>query len=188
MKFVYLNSTTTSTAQKSIRLLFLILGFLLISSCNYKEELVDVQIVDPIRHYYPIIQGEKLNIIVELENKSDSPFKISDVLTSCGCIILKKGADVVIPANSSGFIELAYDSNKNIGSVNHFIYIYGNLNAMDKLEANFDVNVVPNALYTADYEDLYRKKVAENCSADENRTSKKENEKGYYVSDDELIE
>ena len=188
MKFIYLNSTTTSTVQKSIRLLFLVMGFVLISSCNYKEELVDVQIVDPIRHYYPIIQGEELTIIVELENKSDAPFKISDVLTSCGCVILKKGADAVIPANSSGVLELAYDSNKNIGLVNHFIYIYGNLNERDKLEANFDVNVVPDALHTADYEDLYRKKVAESGRVDENKNSKKEHEKGYYVSEDELIE
>ena len=128
MKFICTDNSTISIVQKSIRLLKLLTVFTLIISCDYKEELVDVKIVDPVRHYYPIVQGQELNIIVELENTSDYPFKISDVLTSCGCVIVKKGALEVVPAQSTGYIELTYNSNKNIGLVNHFIYVYGNLN------------------------------------------------------------
>ncbi|WP_245557708.1 DUF1573 domain-containing protein [Flavobacterium antarcticum] len=156
-------------------------------SCDYKEQLVDVKIVDPVRHYYPILQGQELNIIIELENKSDSPFKITDILTSCGCVVVKKGTFDVIPAQSTGYLELTYNSNKNIGLVNHFIYIYGNLDKVNKLEANFDVHVVPDALYTPDYEELYRKEV-DSKAGTKNAVEGNENEKGYYTSSDDSDE
>jgi hypothetical protein len=181
MKSIYTNNTMLSTLNKSINLLKLLAIFVVITSCEFKENLVNVKIIDPVRHYYPIVQGQKLNIVVKLENTSDFPFKITDILTSCGCIILKKGTLEVIPAQSSGFVELTYDSNKNIGLVNHFIYIYGNLNKVDKLVANFDVHVVPDALYTPDYEELYRKEVEANGGT-KNMVEGNENEKGYYLS------
>ncbi len=181
MKSICTNNSTISIRKKTIQLLKLLTVFAVIISCNYKENLVDVKIVDPVRHYYPIVQGQELNILIELENKSDSPFKITDVLTSCGCVIVKKGVYEVIPAQSTGYLELSYNSNKNIGLVNHFIYIYGNLNKVDKLEANFDVHVVPDALYTPDYEELYRKEVEENGGT-KNMVEGDENNKGYYIS------
>lgn len=186
MKSICTNNSTNSVRQKTFLFLKLLTVFAVIVSCDYKENLVDVKIVDPVRHYYPIIQGQELNIIIELENKSDSPFKITDILTSCGCVVLKKGALDVIPGQSTGYIELTYDSNKNIGLVNHFIYIYGNLNKVNKLEANFDVHVVPDALYTPDYEELYRKEV-EKKGGTKNMVEGNENNKGYYISsgDDE---
>ena len=115
MKYIYINNCMFFNLKKSLCLLRLLAIFVFVTSCNYKENLVDVTIIDPVRHYYPIVQGQKLNIVVKLENKSDFPFKISDVLISCGCIILKKGTLEVIPAQSTGIIELTYDSNKNIG-------------------------------------------------------------------------
>lgn len=186
MKSICTNNSTNSVRQKTFLFLKLLTVFTVIVSCDYKENLVDVKIVDPVRHYYPIIQGQELNIIIELENKSDNPFKITDILTSCGCVVLKKGALDVIPGQSTGYIELTYDSNKNIGLVNHFIYIYGNLNKVNKLEANFDVHVVPDALYTPDYEELYRKEVEKKGGA-KNMVEGDENNKGYYISsgDDE---
>lgn len=181
MKYIYINNCIFFNLKRSLCLLRLLAIFVFVASCNYKENLVDVTIIDPVRHYYPIVQGQKLNIVVKLENKSDFPFKISDVLISCGCIILKKGTLEVIPAQSSGIIELTYDSNKNIGLVNHFIYIYGNLKKVDKLVANFDVHVVPDALYTPDYEELYRKEVDSEGDT-KNMVEENENGKGYYLS------
>ena len=186
MKSICTNNSTNSVRQKTFLFLKLLTVLAVMISCDYKENLVDVKIVDPVRHYYPIIQGQELNIIIELENKSDNPFKITDILTSCGCVVLKKGALDVIPGQSTGYIELTYDSNKNIGLVNHFIYIYGNLNKVNKLEANFDVHVVPDALYTTDYEELYRTEVEKKGGA-KNMVEGDENNKGYYISsgDDE---
>ena len=52
---------------------------------------------------------------------------------------------------------------------------------VDKLETNFDVHVVPDALYTPDYEELYRKEV-EKKGGVKSIVDGNENEKGYYVS------
>lgn len=185
MKYICTDNSTISIIKETFLFLKLLTISAMIVSCDFKENLVDVKIIDPVRHYYPIVQGQELNIIVKLENKSDYPFKITDILTSCGCVVLKKGNFDVIPAQSTGFVELTYNSNKNIGLVNHYIYFYGNLNKVDKLETNFDVHVVPDALYTPDYEELYRKEV-EKKGGVKSIVDGNENEKGYYVSlDDE---
>jgi hypothetical protein len=181
MKSICTNNSTISVRKKTIKTLKLLMILVVVISCDFKENLVDVEIVDPVRHYYPVVQGQELNILIELKNKSDAPFKITDILTSCGCVIVKKGAFEVIPAQSTGYIELIYNSNKNIGLVNHFIYIYGNLNKLAKLEADFDVHVVPDALYTPDYEELYRREVEENGGT-KNSVEGEENTKGYYIS------
>lgn len=185
MKYICTDNSTISIIKETFLFLKLLTISAMIVSCDFKENLVDVKIIDPVRHYYPIVQGQELNIVVKLENKSDYPFKITDILTSCGCVVLKKGNFDVIPAQSTGFVELTYNSNKNIGLVNHYIYFYGNLNKVDKLETNFDVHVVPDALYTPDYEELYRKEV-EKKGGVKSFVDGNENEKGYYVSlDDE---
>lgn len=181
MKYICTDNSTISFIKETFLFLKLLTFSAMIVSCDFKENLVDVKIIDPVRHYYPIVQGQELNIIVKLENKSDYPFKITDILTSCGCVVLKKGNFDVIPAQSTGFVELTYNSNKNIGLVNHYIYFYGNLNKVDKLETNFDVHVVPDALYTPDYEELYRKEV-EKKGGVKSFVDGNENEKGYYVS------
>jgi hypothetical protein len=181
MKSICTNNSTISVRKKTIKVLKLLMILVVVISCDFKENLVDVEIVDPVRHYYPVVQGQELNILIELKNKSDAPFKITDILTSCGCVIVKKGVFEVIPAQSTGYIELIYNSNKNIGLVNHFIYIYGNLNKLAKLEADFDVHVVPDALYTPDYEELYRREVEENGGT-KNSVEGEENTKGYYIS------
>lgn len=181
MKYICTNNSTILLLKKSLNILTLLMISTVLNSCDFEEKLVDVKIVDPVRHYYPIVQGQELNIVIELANESDSPFKITDILTSCGCVMVKEGTFDIIPAQSTGYLELTYNSNKNIGLVNHFIYIYGNLNKVDKLEANFDVHVVPDALYTPDYEELYRKEVQEKGGT-KNMVEGNENEKGYYIS------
>lgn len=181
MKYTCINNLFFFNSRKLVHLVTVFVSFLILTSCNFEENLVDVVVIDPVRHYYPVVQGQKLKIVIKLQNKSDSPFKITDILTSCGCIILKDGILEVVPAQSTGIIELTYDSNKNIGLVNHFIYVYGNLNKVDKLVCNFDVHVVPDALYTPDYEELYRKEVEAEGGL-KNMVEGNENEKGYYLS------
>jgi len=53
---------------------------------------------------------------------------------------------------------LKYNSTKNIGYVKQYVTIYGNLTGVDNIEIVFDVHVVPNSLYTKDYEELYLEK------------------------------
>lgn len=180
-KFIFSTYSIFHSAKKLFTSFKLVVILILVTSCNFEEKLVDARIIDPVRHYYPIIQGEELEIIIELENRSDSPFKITDILTSCGCVVLNRATFDVIPGNSTAFLELTYNSNKNIGLVNHFIYIYGNLKDGDNIEANFDVHVVPDALYTPDYEELYRKEVEKEGGV-KNLVDGNESDRGYYIS------
>jgi LEA14-like dessication related protein len=181
MKYICINNRFLYYFKKSIHIIAVFVISLLLTSCDFEESLADVVVIDAIRHYYAVVQGQKLNIVVKLENKSDFPFKITDIQTSCGCIILKEGILDIVPAQSTGILELTYDSNKNIGLVNHFIYIYGNLKKTDKLICDFDLHVVPDALYTPDYEELYRKQVEAEGGV-KNMVEGNENEKGYYLS------
>lgn len=184
MKYTCLNNSFFLILKKAPHLCAFFALYLILTSCDFEESKADVVVIDPVRHYYPVVQGQKLNIVVKLENKSDFPFKITDIQTSCGCIILKEGILDVVPAQSTGIIELTYDSNKNIGLVNHFIYVYGNLNKVDRLVCDFDLHVVPDALYTPDYEELYRKQVEAEGGV-KNMVEGNENEKGYYLSADD---
>lgn len=184
MKYIYRNDHIGAVAKKFSQSLKYVVIFILMTSCDFEEKLVDVRIIDPVRHYYPIIQGQELQIIIELENRSEAPFKITDILTSCGCVVVNRATFDVVPGNSTAFLELTYNSNKNIGLVNHFIYIYGNLKEGDNIEANFDVHVVPDALYTPDYEELYRKEVEKEGGL-KNLVDGNETERGYYISSED---
>ena len=52
-------------------------------------------------------------------------------------------------------LKFEYDSSKNIGYVAHEILLYGNFDSTSVYRLTFDVNVVPHADYTQDYEELY---------------------------------
>ena len=62
----------------------------------------------------------------------------------------------LVRAGETGYIKIINDSKKNIGYVKHFIKIYGNF-PNGETEVVFDYNVVPDALYTPDYEEIYSK-------------------------------
>ena len=160
--------------------LFFLLLFPSLVSCNFENKKTTLEIADPERHYYPVLCGQELDIIYPIENKGKNPLFIKDIHTSCGCIVVDESSFKVLPAGGKGFLRIKYDSNKNIGYVKHYITIYANLEAGDKQEATFDLNVVPNALYTQDYEELYTenkgKLIDEKALVDG-----KENNKGYYV-------
>lgn len=105
------------------------------------------------------------------------------MLVSCGCITSDKSSVDAIPAGKEGHLILRYNSMKNVGYVKHYITLYGNLKHSGMIDIVFDVNVVPDALYTKDYEEL--------CREEMNRTGKvKEmvdgatNHKMYYMDGD----
>ena len=71
---------------------------------------------------------------------------------------------------------------KNIGYVQHVIRIYGNIHPNGMVKLVFDVNVVPHADYTRDYEELYKEEV-ERSALVRGLVDGDESEKGYYVDD-----
>lgn len=121
---------------------------------NALLEPTTIEIEDPLRHYYPIIQGQKQNIVVKITNTGDEPLKIFNVLPSCGCTLAKFPKNAIAPDNY-GLIEMEYNSTKNIG----YVGIYTTIIANTKIKSHtifFDLYVVPDALYTKDYEELYQ--------------------------------
>ena len=161
MKRKVLPATRSSYIKRHISIVKMIVFLLLLavlSSCNLKDKKTAIKIIDPERHYYPILRGQELEVVYQLENTGEYPLFITNIHTSCGCILVDDASFKVLPAGGKGFVKIKYDSSKNIGYVKHYITIYANLETQTKEELSFDLNVVPNALYTRDYEELYEQR------------------------------
>ena len=124
-------------------------------SCTRKVDFTEIEIKDPVRHYYPILQGQELTIIVPFENKGEVPLTIKDVQPTCGCIQKMEMGDIFVPPGKAYTLVLSYDSTKNVGKVEHTVRLWGNISPGGMAEFKFDVNVVPDANYHHDYEELY---------------------------------
>lgn len=137
-----------------------------------------IQIEDNYRHYYPILQGEHLEMFFTVNNLGSKMFILSDLQTSCGCLVVDKSAIEMIPPGKKGILSVRFDSGKNVGFVEHFITLYGNLSDGDMKEIVFDINVVPNSLYSKDYEEIYNERKKVEGFIEEIVDGK---HKGYYV-------
>jgi len=152
-----------------------LLASLFLVSCRDASELyppTTIKITDPIRHYYPVVQGEQFEINISIKNTGENFLKITDIQTSCGCMAVDKNSMALVRAGETGYIKIINDSKKNIGYVKHFIKIYGNI-PNGEAEVIFDYNVVPDAMYTPDYEEIYSK---------ENKSNEVRQQK-YYTED-----
>lgn len=141
---------------KRFRYIALILAaVVLMSACHKKLELVDAEFADPVRHYYPVIQGEQLAVNYEIENNSKHPLFIQEVQTTCGCLVPLDELPIVVLPGKRNALRLVYNSIKNSGHVQHQVWAYGNFADSMVRVLKFDTNVVPPADYTRDYETLY---------------------------------
>ena len=167
--------------NKSVLYILLLTVFpFCLSGCKKKVRPTTMVIKDSVRHYYPIKQGQQLDIMFTITNTGDAPLVISDIQPSCGCIILDKSSHIIIPEEGIRQFKATYNSIKNIGEVVHRIRIFGNMLPDGKAELTFDVNVVPDADYTRDYEELFQEFNAKNGIVKE-MVDGKESELGYYV-------
>lgn len=151
-------------------------------SCNKHLKPATVEITDQIRHYYPVIQGETLAITYEIENLSENTLFIREVQTTCGCIIPRDELPLVILPKRVGKLRLAYDTIKNSGYVDHFVWCYGNFADSTWRELEFTTNVVPSADYVHDYEQLYHEKT-NHVGSMRDLVDGRSSEKGYYTDD-----
>lgn len=164
----------------SILVLLLTIG---VVSCNVKDKRTNIEVVDNNRHYYPILRGQEKEIVFRIKNTGKNPFLLNDIFTSCSCLkISKKSSIKSIPAGREGFLRLNYTAISNIGYAKYYVTLYGNFDTIDKKEIKFDINIVPNALYTKDYEEIYKE------IKDKNNIKRgvdgKESERGYYMDGD----
>lgn len=166
------------------RFLIMVTILLSIAGCKNMEDIkTTVAVEDNGRHYYPILTGQELEIVFPIKNTGMHPFMLTDIITSCGCITANTSSVKAIPAGAEGRLLLKYNSTKNIGYVKHYITLYGNLATADKIDITFDVHVVPNAMYTKDYEELYQEEKNKGGNV-KDLVDGNENNKGYYMDED----
>ena len=151
----------------------------LLTGCKKRISMTTVEVADSIRHYYPVIAGQELNLVYDLTNTGDQPLIIRDIQPSCGCIVTMPESRMVLPDKTIR-LKFVYQSAKNIGYVQHVIRIYGNIEPKGMAKLVFDVNVVPHADYTRDYEELYKEAVERN-ELIKGKVDGEVNEQGYYV-------
>ncbi|HAF35157.1 MAG TPA: hypothetical protein DCG88_14260 [Sphingobacterium sp.] len=80
-------------------------------------------------------------------------------------------------------LTFSYNSAKNVGYVKHYITLYGNFEKSPIREIIFDINVVPNAMYTKDYEELYSEEIRAQGGL-KTLVDGAENNKGYFMDED----
>ncbi len=169
------------------KLFFLTAAAILLLSGNACKDIKDkkttIQITDNNRHYYPILMGQELNIVFPIKNTGQNPFILEDIITSCGCITLEKSSIGTIPPGKEAHLTLTYNSAKNIGEVQHYITLYGNFATTQKMELMFDVHVVPQSLYTKDYEEMFQEQ-KDRTGNTEDLVDGDVNNQGYYLDEE----
>lgn len=154
------------------------------SCMNIADKKTSIEIDDNDRHYYPILAGQIKDVSFNIKNTGKNPLLITDVITSCGCLDVDGEKSVItIPPGKERLITFSYNSAKNVGYVKHYITLYGNFEKDLFKELVFDINVVPNAMYTKDYEELYAEEVKKSGSIKE-FVDGDANNKGYYMDED----
>ena len=171
----------TRTTYKSLTYCLTVVTLLLFSACKEKKlEPATVLFIDPVRHYYPVVQGEILGITYDIENISDNTLFIQEIQTSCGCLIPRDELPIVVLPKKTGHLNLKYNSIKNSGYVRHQVYCYGNFADSSMVQLQFDTNVVPDAEYTHDYEELWHEQVSKSGSL-RDLVDGDASQKGYYT-------
>lgn len=166
-------------------LLALFVPFAMISLCSLHGCSRTVKptaliIRDSVRHYYPLLQGEQLEIQWEIANVGKDPLVLTAIHPSCGCIEVDRGSNNVILPNKEMTLKFIFDSSKNSGYVEHKIYLYGNIAPDGMAVLVFDTNIVPRSNASPDYEERYY----DNEKAErmlKGLTNGFENERGYWI-------
>jgi len=156
----------------------LLLGYSCTEYSDNVKQLTKLEVEDPYRKYFPVIQGQRLPIVFLVKNTGDFPLRLFNVLPSCGCTTVKFPR--AIAPGQSGIIKMEFNSNKNIGHVG----IYTTLVANTKEKYHtffFETNVVPNALYIKDYEEIYFEEMRDKHGFIQSAVDGDANQKGYIV-------
>ena len=160
--------------------MILVISVFIFSSCYKKLKPASVIFVDPVRHYYPVLQGELMTIAYEVENISDNPLFIQEIQTTCGCLVPRGQLPIVVLPHRSSSVSLSFNTIKNTGYVDHFIYCYGNFQDTTCVLLEFDTNVVPRADYIRDYEELWHEQ-ATGVGTLRDFVDGMPSQKGYYT-------
>ena len=153
-----------------------------LSSCRKEVGTTAILILDSVRHYYPIVMGEKITMIYRIANIGKEPFVITDIQPSCGCSLPEDGAGTIIPPGAEGKLTFIFDTYKNVGYVRHTIRIYGNIAPHGVAQMVFDCNVVPPTTSSVDYEENYYERNAQELAI-KGMIEGGQGQKGYFTDE-----
>lgn len=177
-----MRSQTRIFVIHAVGLLFLMFCHACTHTAEDNDELTTFEIEDPYRKYFPVLQGQPLSMFFRVKNTGEYPLYIYDVLPSCGCTSVKHPR--AIAPGTEGNIELIFNSNKNIGYVG--VYTTLVLNTKEKFHTFFfETNVVPDALYTKDYEQIFQEAMKDDKGLMQEFVDGAANQKGYIVDSTE---
>lgn len=148
----------------------------------------NLHIVDPVRHYLPLVQGEDLKMHYTVVNVGRNPLIIQDIQPASLSIEVVKDPPKMVPAGDSLDICLVFHTDRNIGYSEHLIRIFGNIKHVNDSATNglailtFDTHIVRPTVDQSDYEERYWTKKA----ADEKLVDGTRGEQGYYTDEDIL--
>lgn len=165
--------------------IFAILFVYLCTSCVKELNNVDIIIEDQYRHYYPVIQGQPINLSWKIGNLGKEPLVLTDIMPTCGCIEIDKGTNNIIPPGKYITLSFKWDSSKNLGYSSESIFLYGNINKPNGVvELVFDTNVVPVYNSSPDYEEYYVKNYNMEYII-KGVVNGRASERGYWINDGE---
>lgn len=159
------------------RFLATALALVSLTSCHVTVTPTTVKVLDPVRHYYPIIRTEVLDMTFELTNTGEQPLIITDVLPSSNAVRLASGFPDIIPPGGTENLNFTYNSDYNVGYAKHDIRLYGNIYPYGVLILTFDTHVIRPTMNTSDYEEIFFKKL----STERNLVDGRMWEKGYWT-------
>lgn len=167
-----------------LMMLAAILSATSLTSCSKKVQPTSIIVLDSIRHYYTLLQGQELVMDWRIANIGKDPLVITDIQPSCGCIsndINDDDSYVVLP-NKEGRLKFTFHSDKYTGYVHHTIRLFGNIAPHGIATLIFDIHVVPPYLGSPDYEQFYHDN-AERDAAIKGLINGHENQRGYFTDD-----
>lgn len=118
-------------------------------------EPTELSIQDPVRHYFPIVQGDNLSITCELTNTGQEDLAITDIQPSNFSISMDTPMPGIIPSGKSEILHFTFHSEKNIGFTRHTIRFFGNIKDEGLDSLVFDVHIVRPTIDGSDYEEIY---------------------------------
>ncbi|MCR5003824.1 MAG: DUF1573 domain-containing protein [Bacteroidales bacterium] len=164
-----------------------VIASLATNSCGKKVEYTSILVQDSIRHYYPMIQGQELEIAYRIANIGKEPLVLIDIVPSCGCISTDGKINNIILPDKELTLQFRYNSSKSVGLVEEKIYLYGNIEPDGEAVLKFDVNVVAPYGKSPDYEEhYYEESKLERLI--KGTTAGYEQERGYWIDSNEYPE
>lgn len=126
-----------------------------LTGCRKVVGPTQVRVVDPVRHYLPILQGDILRMYWTICNDGPEPLVISEIHPACSAIVMISRIPDVIIAGDSIIMEFDYDTSKNVNLSKHCIRLFGNIAPEGSVTMTFDINIVRPTVDNSDYEEHF---------------------------------